>query len=298
MTIQAATMDTLYRRALDRVLVEGDLVSPRGQETWELRGVTLELTAPDLNLLSSPARKLNYSFAVAEWLWHRMGETDAAAIGAFNSNIGYWANDLGSFDGAYGPKLVGQLPYVVETLREDPDSRRAVLTIWRERPRTTKDYPCTVLFHFMIRHGKLELVVYMRSNDVWLGLPYDLFNFTQIQRQVADALGVDLGPYRHVVGSLHLYIGGPVAPDLERVDAVVAEKLTVPHLAPAPTWEVPTSVRRVFWAVVDGANPVDEGLLEDIPWAWRPYADMMAYRVLKRPELLSEPFHNLVQETR
>jgi len=71
--------------------------------------------------------------------------------------------------------------------------------------RASKDVPCTVSLHFMVRSGALELVVYMRSNDVWLGWPYDVVMFTVLQEAMATDLGLELGQYTHVDGSLHLY---------------------------------------------------------------------------------------------
>ena len=58
---------------------------------------------------------------------------------------------------------------------------------------------------FILRNGKLDLIVTMRSNDIWLGLPYDLFNFTCMQIQMAMELGVEVGVYYHNAGSLHMY---------------------------------------------------------------------------------------------
>ncbi len=69
----------------------------------------------------------------------------------------------------------------------------------------SKDIPCTVAWHFQIRSGKLNLTVFMRSNDVWLGLPYDILSFTTVQRVVASCLGVESGEYHHVVSNLHIY---------------------------------------------------------------------------------------------
>jgi thymidylate synthase len=95
-------------------------------------------------------------------------------------------------------------------LRDDPDTRQAVITLWdpaldRHDPQPKRDYPCTVMLHFMIRGGKLTLRVHMRSNDVWLGLPYDVFQFTQLQLTLARALGIEAGDYVHQASSLHLY---------------------------------------------------------------------------------------------
>ena len=69
----------------------------------------------------------------------------------------------------------------------------------------SKDVPCTVTWHFQLRRKKLHLTVLMRSNDVWLGLPYDILSFTTVQRVVASMIGVPPGKYHHVVSNLHLY---------------------------------------------------------------------------------------------
>jgi len=67
------------------------------------------------------------------------------------------------------------------------------------------DIPCTVSWQFLIRNNALDMVCTMRSNDVWLGMPYDVFVNTTIQAFLAHKLDVQLGRYYHQVGSLHLY---------------------------------------------------------------------------------------------
>jgi hypothetical protein len=75
----------------------------------------------------------------------------------------------------------------------------------RDLDRQKKDIPCTIALHFMVRGGRLELNVTMRSNDVWLGTPYDFTQFAILQASVAQALGLEVGRYVHSAGSLHLY---------------------------------------------------------------------------------------------
>jgi thymidylate synthase len=205
MTIIADNLSDLYRLALSRVLTSGDHVRPRDMQTRELRSVTLQLTNPLANLVVSPARKANYAFGIAEFMWIMSGQNDVETIAKFNKQMGNFSDDGTYMKGAYGPKVVEQLPYIEETLRKDPNSRQAVLTIWRERPGPTKDVPCTSLFQFFVRNGALELTTFMRSNDLWLGFPYDVYDFTMIQNYLAHRLGVRLGTYTHCVGSLHVY---------------------------------------------------------------------------------------------
>lgn len=204
--IKAATANELYRKALQETVLYGDVVSPRGKGTRELLGVTLVLEDANHNVISNPSRKLNYSFAVAEWLWIMTGCSLEDAIMPFNANLSIAHDPNGiAFAGAYGPKWIQQMDYVLSTLRADPSSRQAVVNIWNDRPRQSNDTPCTLDWQFLIRGGKLHMHARMRSNDVWLGTPYDLFNFTQIQRWVAHQLEIDVGQYVHFVSSFHVY---------------------------------------------------------------------------------------------
>jgi thymidylate synthase len=67
------------------------------------------------------------------------------------------------------------------------------------------DVPCTCTLQFLLRSDRLHMLTYMRSNDAFWGLPHDVFCFTMIQEILARELAVELGTYKHMVGSLHLY---------------------------------------------------------------------------------------------
>jgi thymidylate synthase len=93
-------------------------------------------------------------------------------------------------------------------LRDNPNSRQAIIHIKPARniiDEPTKDLPCTVSLQFFIRNNQLYLTTYMRSNDIWMGFPYDVFQFTCLQIYLAMRLNVNLGTYTHITGSLHLY---------------------------------------------------------------------------------------------
>jgi thymidylate synthase len=146
----------------------------------------------------------------AEAAWILSGDNRVETISPYSKLIHYYSDDGSVFFGAYGPKIVRQLPYVIRTLIQDKDSRQAVINIWRESPPITKDPPCTLNCHFMIRGNKLNVFVNMRSSDVWLGVPYDIFNFSMLAGYVMLNL-VDYYPdlklgtlYQHAA-SRHLY---------------------------------------------------------------------------------------------
>ena len=120
--------------------------------------------------------------------------------------------DGGEVFGGYGPRLfkwrgLNQLGNITEILRSKRDSRQAVIQLF-DAPDIVgdhKDVPCTCTLQFMLRGGKLHMFANMRSNDVFLGLPHDAFCFTMLQEVVARSVSVELGTYKHAVGSLHQY---------------------------------------------------------------------------------------------
>lgn len=120
--------------------------------------------------------------------------------------------------GAYGPRIIEQVGDCVDILHTDPTTRRAVIAIWNEKDLTHNgDRPCTVFLQFLVRDNgfgpALELHSYMRSQDVWLGVPYDIFMFSQLQHTVAFMLSLPAGQLAHHVTSLHIY-----ETDLSKVD--------------------------------------------------------------------------------
>ncbi len=95
-----------------------------------------------------------------------------------------------------------------QRLLNDNGTRQAAISIFKTETdisKDTKDVPCTLNIHFMIRDGKLDCFISMRSNDVIWGLPYDIFTFTVLQELMAQELGVGLGKYYHYVNSMHIY---------------------------------------------------------------------------------------------
>lgn len=106
---------------------------------------------------------------------------------------------------------VNQLQLAVWLLKKKPDTRQCIVVHWTPGDLAhafagdKKDLPCTIFMQFLLRDNKLNMIVTMRSNDLWLGVPYDIWCFTCLQQLVAEALNVELGWYQHQAGSMHLY---------------------------------------------------------------------------------------------
>lgn len=195
--------------ALNDILANGHEVSPRGKLTREIPQRTLQVSMRK-PVLTVPDRSLSYKFMAAEAYWILSGDDRVETIAPYNSRIAEFSDNGETFFGAYGPKIVGQLGYVVDKLVEDQDTRQAGLTIWRENPPATKDVPCTVAAFFNIRSGQLNAHVFMRSSDVWLGVPYDVFNFSMLAHYICaflnkKGLPVSPGQLFLTAASSHLY---------------------------------------------------------------------------------------------
>lgn len=187
---------------LDMVTNIGIESSPRGKKTKELLGIKslIDMTQP---VITIKERKLGYRFMAAEAAWIMSGDNRVNTIAPYSKAISSFSDDGILFFGAYGPPIRDQLGHVVKALSEDRDSRQAVITIWRPNPRQSKDIPCTISCQFMIRNDALYCFMNMRSSDVWLGVPYDWFNFSMLSYGLCLLLrdkGINVQP-----GLLHFY---------------------------------------------------------------------------------------------
>lgn len=194
---------------LEHVFKYGNRVAPRGMLVYE--SIALKSVVSMNNpIIFNPLRELGYKFMAAEAAWILEGRSDVKSIAPYSKEISKFSDDGVSFFGAYGPKINDQYDYVLQTLLKDVDTRQAVINIWRENPGPTKDVPCTISLQFLIRHHTMHCVASMRSSDLWLGHPYDIFNFSA----VAFALVLDLnmknradGVPPFTLGNLYLTAG-------------------------------------------------------------------------------------------
>lgn len=209
-----------YREVLDQVVNYGLQRAPRGLETLDLGHTTVIIRDPRNALPIGCGRKLSTKVAAVEALQLIAMEMYEDLVLKASPNFSRYIEPAGYFHGAYGRRLAvnAQLDYVAEKLRLDPFTRQAVATIWDpqlDNLSGRRDYPCTVAMGFAIREDQLEMYTTMRSNDAFLGFPYDIFNFTQLQLTLARALDVEPGPYTHTAWSLHVY-----TEDLDAIEEV------------------------------------------------------------------------------
>lgn len=207
MNITIASMQHGYPRILKWIVNEGMRSSPRGLDTYEIIGTRIVLTDPHRSLATGIGRNLNLGIAAIEALQLIGGFSAPGIVTKIGPRFKEFM-DGDRFWGAYGTRIGDQLRAVIYKIRDDPDTRQAVVTLWYPDMDNTigmHDYPCTVSLKFYLRDGKLTMITDMRSSDAWLGIPYDIFQFTQLQITLAKILNVEVGVYIHQSGSLHLY---------------------------------------------------------------------------------------------
>ena len=206
------SLDDLLHVVLLAILNDGVAIKPTRGDARELAGVLLELQDTRCRLSRSEARGCAFS-CLGELCWYLSASNSIEFISHYVPNYDSFVTVTnGVVKRAYGPRLlnwegINQVRNVIVRLRNNSVSRKAVIQILDKTdldPRKT-DVPCTCTLQFLVRGDRLNLLVMMRSNDVIIGLPHDIFCFTMIQELVARSLAIEVGWYRHAVGSLHLY---------------------------------------------------------------------------------------------
>jgi thymidylate synthase len=243
--------------ALEHVLTAGKLTQSRGTNTYELLNfhTVMYMHKP---IVTVPARKLGYRFMFAEAAWILSGEDRVSTIAPYSKMISNFSDNGETFFGAYGTKILPQLEHVINTLGNDPWSRQAVINIWRESPPVSKDIPCTVSAQFLIRDGLLHCIDTMRSSDVWLGWPYDAFNFSMLSSYIILALknrvglNLKLGLLHMNLGSFHIYSNNTVAAQVCLLpEEYTQRKFRYPILNPIEEWNSPEELVKHLWAVAE-----------------------------------------------
>jgi len=217
-----------YVDILREVYTEPEFTSsPRGMKVKEILGYQFRILNPRKRIPYVPGRDLSVHYMVAELLWYLSGNDSTSWISNYSAFWSKISDDGKTANSSYGARIFKphnriaenvdgdwtQWNYVVNELKNDPDSRRAVIHIRSPQDSilANLDVPCTLSLQFFLRNDKVHMVTSMRSSDIILGLTYDVPAFTIFQEllafQLTQELGrpIGLGSYTHLSASLHLY---------------------------------------------------------------------------------------------
>lgn len=162
-------------------------------------------------------KKLHTRSIIHELLWFLRGDTNVAYLREHGVSIwNEWAGPNGDLGPIYGYQWrswptpdgghVDQIAEVVRQIRENPASRRLVVSAWNvaDLPRMALA-PCHALFQFYVARGRLSCQLYQRSADVFLGVPFNIASYALLTLMVAQVTGLEPGDFVHTFGDAHLY---------------------------------------------------------------------------------------------
>ena len=182
-------------------------------DTKALFNVGFIIKNPSLKMIHNEDRNWNVKYAEAEWQWYLSGDPSISKLGAIYGLVPkIWqqmADSLGLVRSNYGWQWQrkNQIDKVVAMLKDNPKTRQAAISIYdgKEIDTYRKDTPCTYAIQFTVLNNKLNMSVYMRSNDLWYGFCNDQYQFASLQEMISERTGYEMGTYYHHAHNLHLY---------------------------------------------------------------------------------------------
>ena len=163
-------------------------------------------------------KKVHFRSVVGELLWFVRGESNVRSLQEQGITIwDEWADERGELGPIYGyqwrswpapaGRRIDQLAAVIDQIRDDPDSRRHVVSAWNvaDIPEMALA-PCHALFQFYVAEGRLSCQLYQRSGDLFLGVPFNIASYALLTHMVAQVTELEVGDFVHTLGDAHLYL--------------------------------------------------------------------------------------------
>lgn len=206
-----------YLDLLQRVLNEGIKKTDRtGTGTTSIFGHQMRFKMEDgFPLLTT--KKLHLKSIIYELLWFLKGDTNAKYLQDNGVRIwNEWADADGNLGHIYGYQWrswpdyngghIDQISEVVNTIKNNPDSRRIIVSSWNVADLGNMNLPpCHCFFQFYVADGKLSLQLYQRSADIFLGVPFNIASYALLLKMMAQVTGLKEGDFVHTLGDAHIY---------------------------------------------------------------------------------------------
>jgi thymidylate synthase len=206
-----------YLNLLQHVLDHGVEKSDRtGTGTVSVFGYQMKFDFKDGFPLMT-TKKLHLKSIIYELLWFLKGDTNIKYLKDHQISIwDEWADlngDLGHIYGfqwrswpGYDGNSIDQISNVIRSIKEDPDSRRHLVSTWNVGDLNKMAlYPCHVLFQFYVSGGTLSCLLYQRSADIFIGVPFNIASYALLTMMVAQVTGLRPGVFIHTLGDAHIY---------------------------------------------------------------------------------------------
>ena len=216
-----------YLDLLKRIKEEGVTKGDRtGTGTMSVFGHQMRFNlAEGFPLLTT--KKLHLKSIIHELLWFLKGDTNVRYLQENGVRIwNEWADENGELGPVYGHQwrswsdnkggTIDQIANVIEQIKNNPDSRRLIVTAWN--PADVEHMalpPCHCFFQFYVAEGKLSLQLYQRSADTFLGVPFNIASYALLLMMVAQVTNLQLGDFVYTTGDTHLYLNHLEQADLQ-----------------------------------------------------------------------------------
>lgn len=206
-----------YLDLLQHVLDHGILKEDRtGTGTHSVFGYQMRFDLQDgFPLLTT--KKLHLKSIIHELLWFLKGDTNVKYLQENGVRIwNEWADENGDLGHIYGYQWrswpdyngghIDQIKEAIHTIQNNPDSRRIIVSAWNVADLPQMNLPpCHAFFQFYVANGKLSLQLYQRSEDIFLGVPFNIASYALLLMMVAQVTGLEAGDFVHTLGDAHIY---------------------------------------------------------------------------------------------
>jgi len=306
-SIRNDSVEAAWRNALQIIRSDGNDVASvndplsigssfggRNRDFREIVGPCLVIENPRDRLIGSSARPLSLAYLLGNVLWTAIGSDDVAQIAFYNSRGWDFSDDQKTVAAAPGKRIFrstygDQFAATAGLLRSDPSSRRAVISIYdsSDSGAPHRDCSCLLAIQFLLRDGKLQCIVGMRSQSLACVFPYDAFLLTMIHEAMAVEISTDLGSLIIQYGSLHYYHD-----ESALVDSILSEGKTTSK--PMPPMKVSLSHALPYLTQVDSSLQTGDNIADIDPpdEYWRDYAEALSLSVKSTLPLASDSFAN------
>jgi thymidylate synthase len=163
-------------------------------------------------------KKLHVKSIIHELLWFLRGDTNIQYLKQHKVRIwDEWADINGNLGPVYGKQwrswatpngeTIDQISEAIQTIQQNPDSRRIIVSAWNVADlKQMALQPCHCLFQFYVNEGKLSCLLYQRSADAFLGVPFNIASYALLTQLIAHVCDLQVGEFIHTFGDLHLYL--------------------------------------------------------------------------------------------
>lgn len=218
------SLQTAYVDGIQKILEEGEVIDSvkdtasvgslfgkRQRDYKEIQGYNFVLNNPRSRIIHSRSRNASLGFSLANFIWVVCGRRDVDSISFYNKRGRLFSDDGQYYESAFGDRIFGrqkQWDHAKRLLTKDGSTRRALIPLYlpKDLELLPSDTPCASSIQLMIRKGRLDMLLHMRSQSAVMVLPYDLFLFSMMQELFSVFLNLQLGKLFYYCNSFHYYM--------------------------------------------------------------------------------------------